>query len=114
LDLKKLMPMKLWIDDKDYQVSKGNTYRDADGKKKMKYTWKCPIYQSWASMKQRVIKNDYGGCYVVQEWLTFSNFKSWCEQRPHVGLELDKDILAKGNKTYGPDYCEFVPNYINS
>ena len=30
------------------------------------------------------------------------------------GWELDKDILEKGNKTYSPETCCFVPRVINS
>jgi hypothetical protein len=56
----------------------------------------------------------YEGCTVSQEWKKFSTFKAWMEQRVWEGLELDKDILVKGNKEYGPNTCCFVPKYINS
>ena len=29
-------------------------------------------------------------------------------------MELDKDILVKGNKIYSPEACRFVPQYINT
>ena len=29
-------------------------------------------------------------------------------------MDLDKDILIKGNKTYSPEACVFVPKKINS
>ena len=29
-------------------------------------------------------------------------------------MDLDKDILIKGNKVYGPDTCIFVPQRINN
>ena len=28
-------------------------------------------------------------------------------------MELDKDILVKGNKVYSPNTCVFVPSYVN-
>jgi hypothetical protein len=29
------------------------------------------------------------------------------------GLELDKDILGDGSRTYSPAFCAFVPQYLN-
>lgn len=29
-------------------------------------------------------------------------------------LDLDKDILCKGNKVYGPETCVFVPHTVNT
>ena len=29
------------------------------------------------------------------------------------GMELDKDLLCRGNKVYSPDFCRFVPKRVN-
>ena len=44
------------------------------------------------------------------------NFKVWYDQHkiPGMSLDLDKDILFKGNKVYSPETCCFVPHAINT
>lgn len=58
----------------------------------------------------------YKGCTVCEEWLNYSNFKVWYYQNKIHGMELDldKDILFKGNKMYSPETCCFVPHAINT
>lgn len=58
----------------------------------------------------------YKGCTVCEEWLNYSNFKVWYDQHKIHGmaLDLDKDILFKGNKVYSPETCVFVPHAINT
>ncbi len=58
----------------------------------------------------------YKGCTVCEEWLNYSNFKVWYDQNKIKGmsLDLDKDILFKGNKIYSPETCCFVPHAINT
>lgn len=58
----------------------------------------------------------YKGCTVCEEWLNYSNFKVWYDQHkvPGMSLDLDKDILFKGNKVYSPETCCFVPHAINT
>ena len=58
----------------------------------------------------------YMGCIVCEEWLNYSNFKVWYEQNKinGVSLDLDKDILFKGNKVYSPETVAFVPHVINT
>lgn len=55
----------------------------------------------------------YQGCGLCEEWKTFSVFKKWFDENYVEGYELEKDILVKGNKIYGPDTCCFVPRRIN-
>lgn len=78
-------------------------------------------YRHWYNMLARCYnkktKKDapsYEKCVVCYEWLTYSNFKEWFDKHYVEGWELDKDILIKGNKTYSPSTCCFVPREINS
>ena len=90
---------------------------------------RCPYYMKWKSLLSRCynestwkqttkdgyLKNaKYEFCEVVEEWHTFTNFKSWMEKQDWEGNSLDKDILVPGNTVYGPDTCMFVPIHINS
>jgi len=83
------------------------------------------IYQVWRNMIQRCYdkKNHkriptYKGCLVCEEWHNFQNFAKWYDenfyQMGNANMELDKDILVKGNKIYSPETCVFVPRYINT
>ena len=58
----------------------------------------------------------YMGCTVCEEWLNYSNFKVWYDQNKIKGmsLDLDKDILFKGNKVYSSETVALVPHAINT
>ena len=60
----------------------------------------------------------YKDCEVCDEWLNFQNFAEWFDNNYYTidneAVCLDKDILIKGNKTYSPEACVFVPITINS
>lgn len=80
---------------------------------------KC--YKQWNSMllrcydeKHLVRYPTYRGCSVSEEWHNFQNFAKWYEKYYIEGYALDKDILIKGNKVYGPTTCCFIPAEINS
>lgn len=82
---------------------------------------KCPIYVMWVNMFKRCYSEaylethkSYIGCYVSEEWIYFTKFKEWVLTQDWKGKNLDKDLLVKGNKEYGPDFCVFVPSYINT
>ncbi len=81
----------------------------------------CPYYQKWHSMIQRCydpLELDkyptYIDCYVCEEWLYFTKFKSWMETQNWEGLELDKDIKVKGNKLYAHHTCLFISRLLNN
>lgn len=62
---------------------------------------------------------EYKDCKICDYWLKDKNrFFKWVEENYYmVGseqMDLDKDILCKGNKTYSPETCIFVPHSINT
>lgn len=81
----------------------------------------CPFYVKWQSMINRAHNPKYQENQVTyiesdicEEWKYATSFKSWMETQDWESYHLDKDILVQGNKTYSPDTCCFVPQYINS
>lgn len=86
----------------------------------------CPTkcYRAWQGIIERCHHPNrlekhptYADCKVVEEWLSFQVFAEWWHSQPFhdcEGYHLDKDLLVKGNKTYGPDFCRFVPSALNN
>lgn len=81
----------------------------------------CPFYLVWAEMLRRCYSakfkarnKTYADCCAANDWLTFSNFKSWMELQDWRNKEIDKDILVVGNKIYSPETCVFVSHATNS
>ncbi|NRT78135.1 hypothetical protein [Clostridium beijerinckii] len=83
------------------------------------------VYRTWVDMLRRCYSEKlqekyptYKDCIVCDEWLTYGNFKKWYIENYYEideeRMELDKDILHKGNKIYSPSTCIFVPHSINS
>ena len=60
---------------------------------------------------------NYIDCTVCPEWHNYSNFKEWAEANYYTvegeSMELDKDLLVKGNTVYSPTTCVFAPRSIN-
>jgi hypothetical protein len=55
----------------------------------------------------------YIGCSVDPDWLTFSVFRNWMEAQDWQGKQLDKDLIAPGNKFYSPSTCRFIDQSLN-
>lgn len=83
------------------------------------------IYNHWQKMLQRCYdpyyinkQLTYKDCVVCKEWHSFKIFAEWYEENYYnvfnQRMELDKDILYKGNKIYSPETCIFVPQRINN
>ena len=79
-------------------------------------------YSQWHGMIERCYdikrskKNkSYIDCDVSSEWHDFQNFAEWFYNQDYndMGYELDKDLLAKGNRVYGPENCRLVPRELN-
>ena len=97
----------------------GNTSTSKN--KKVKHS-----YRIWLGMIRRCYNpRGYDGkmvyykdCSVCDEWLCYANFEKWYDDNYYEvnneEMNLDKDILVKGNKIYSPNTCVFVPQRINS
>lgn len=81
-------------------------------------------YKEWYSMINRCYSDKYKSnkptykcCSVSEEWHNFQNFAKWFHENYYKveseQMNLDKDILYKGNKIYSPNTCVFVPRNIN-
>lgn len=81
-------------------------------------------YRYWQSMisrcynKKRHVKYiTYKNVDCCNEWLNFQVFAKWFDENYYQvegqRMDLDKDILHKGNKVYSPNDCIFVPQRIN-
>lgn len=81
-------------------------------------------YKSWVSMLMRCYSSvfhqkqpSYIGCTVDERWHNFQVFAKWYDENYYTiegrRMNLDKDILVKGNKHYSPETCVFVPDDIN-
>jgi hypothetical protein len=80
----------------------------------------CPFYRTWNNVLIRCYspaehkRNPaYIGCYMDDEFLTFSTFKDWMINQDWEGKELDKDLLIKDNKRYSKESCIFIPKAVN-
>ena len=95
----------------DYKTCDGN------GKNRKRYdTWKG-MHERCYDPKYHKKHSTYKDCTVCKEWNNYQMFGKWFDINYYeIGNEqmvLDKDILCKGNKTYSPDTCVFVPQSIN-
>ena len=80
----------------------------------------------WHNMYNRCYREDYleknpqyKGCSICDEWLNDREaFYNWVAENYYIidgeQIDLDKDILVKGNKVYSPDTCIFAPHVINT
>lgn len=81
------------------------------------------IYSKWANMMQRCydeethrLKPYYALCTAEIEWHNFSNYREWHKENAMGDrkLDLDKDILVRGNTVYGSETCTLIPHFTNT
>ena len=98
------------------------TYEFKDGKNIL--TWE---YEKWRGILRRCFDNKfkekkptYEDVTCCDRWLCFANFledfgilKQEYNWNVDEKLQLDKDILYKGNKLYSLENCVLVPSWIN-
>lgn len=78
------------------------------------------LMQLWRSIKERCrTRKAYEDCEMCEEWKQDS--KAFCKwaidnlyQCNGEHLQIDKDLLGNGKKTYSPETCCFLPATINS
>ena len=78
-----------------------------------------PAYAKWQGMLNRAYGASssrwYDDVTVSESFKHYHIFKRWyLTQYVEEGWELDKDLLAKGNKVYCASRCCFLPKEINS
>lgn len=94
-------------------------YKTREDGKETEYhiTWKTMMIRCYSDNKHKKYTT-YIKCTVCDEWHCFQNFAKWYEENyykiENEKIDLDKDILNKGNKIYSPNSCIFVPRRINS
>ena len=101
-----------------------NKYEYYVGQGRYNMTYNKEITIAFKGMFERCYKEKsnninltYVGCDVSEEWLNFQNFAKWYEDNfwtDEEKLYIDKDILFKGNKTYGENTCSLVTLKINN
>ena len=106
--------------DRNGNVPKTREFKDS----KTVNTWE---YNKWCKMLTRCFDDKYKqgnptykDVTCCDRWLCFANFledfkilKQECNWSTNEKLNLDKDILYKGNKIYSLKNCVFVPDWIN-
>ena len=81
----------------------------------------CPAYKSWSNMIRRAYSEKYQekqptykGVVVCDEWLSFMTFREWWIENYKDGYHLDKDLLSCGGGVYGPEFCLYIPQWLNN
>ena len=98
-------------------IGEGSYKTSISGKHTKDYaSWKRMLGRCYSKLELK--KNPtYIEVTVCEQWHNFQNFAKWHEEnwKDHMdsSWDLDKDILFKGNKIYGPETCCFVPQEIN-
>jgi len=89
-----------------------------------KYLTTDKWYTFWTGFIQRVhykkhkSRKNYENVSISEDWYNYQNFAKWAEENyyeiQNQQMQVDKDILFKGNKQYSSETCVFVPQNINA
>lgn len=78
-------------------------------------------YAAWIAIIRRCCSDSfhkkrptYETCNMHQDWVFFTNFKSWWVDNYVDGWHLDKDLISPGDNIYGPQNCVYIPCFLNS
>lgn len=85
-------------------------------------------YLMWTNMIGRCYDEEYRyknpsyyDCTCEEEWFYYENFYEWLHKQENYkilneidDIAIDKDILQKGNRIYGPTRCCLVPQRVNN
>lgn len=108
-----------WINDRTYST------RNVDNKGTPQVSLgQTAVYKAWSNMKERCTSKKlkekyptYIGVDASDEFKNFTFFHDWWYKQ--VGhdlpdMQLDKDLLSKGNKVYSAETCLLIPNFVNN
>lgn len=99
----------------------GNKYPTSkDGKITKEYcAWRDMLYRCFYE-EEKKRHPEYKDVTCCADWLLFENFYEWIHSQENYdkwlnenAWDVDKDILFKGNKIYGPETCCLVPTRVN-
>lgn len=108
-----------WVNDRTYPVHKA----DENGIPRESLGMTA-VYAAWYAMKRRCTDElykerqpTYVGVIASNEFKNFTKFHDWWHKQIGYDLpnvELDKDLLVKGNKVYSAETCLLVPSFVNT
>lgn len=82
-------------------------------------------YSIWKDILRRCYDEEhrdksptYKDVIICDEWHNFQNFAKWYDnnyyQIDNYRMQVEKDIINKGNRIYSPENCVIVPEFINN
>ena len=74
------------------------------------------MLQRCYSPRTEYMKRNYKDCEVSDYFKIFPQFLEWWKMKSEgisIDLQLDKDILIKGNRLYSETTCTLVPRDVN-
>lgn len=95
--------------------NRGDDKSLVDGNFKIYQVW-CGMLQRCYSQRTEYVKRNYKDCEVSDYFKSFPQFLEWWKMKSEgisVDLQLDKDILVKGNRLYSETTCTLVPRDVN-